>query len=111
MKVKVGPITASYRGAAQFVEQDQATHRAVLRADGRDTRGRGNANATITASLSPAPTGTRVEVANFERTVLGKAPDEADAPPPPAAAPATSASEGGPAVRAASTSRLPSRST
>ena len=34
VKVKVGPITAQYKGAATFVEQDDANHRAVLKAEG-----------------------------------------------------------------------------
>ncbi len=34
VKVKVGPITAQYKGKAHFVEQDQAAGRAVLRAEG-----------------------------------------------------------------------------
>src|SRR6266540_6894235 len=53
VKVKVGPITAQYKGKATFLERDDAAHRAVLRAEGRDTRGQGNANATITATLEP----------------------------------------------------------
>src|SRR5207248_5520333 len=52
VKVKVGPITAQYKGKATFVEKDDAAHKAVLRAEGRDTRGQGNANATITATLT-----------------------------------------------------------
>ena len=58
VKVKVGPITAQYKGAARFVEQDEAAHKAVLRAEGRDTRGQGNANATITATMTPDGDGT-----------------------------------------------------
>ena len=42
VKVKVGPITAQYKGAATFVEKDDTNHVAVLKADGRDTRGNGN---------------------------------------------------------------------
>src|SRR5438552_5189900 len=53
VKVKVGPITAQYKGRATFVERDERGGRAVLRAEGRDTRGQGNANATITAPLQP----------------------------------------------------------
>lgn len=63
VKVKVGPITAEYRGKAHFIEQDGATHRAVLRAEGRETRGQGAASATITATLEPSGSGTRVSVA------------------------------------------------
>src|ERR1700690_232342 len=49
VKVKVGPITAQYKGTARFVEKDDDQHRAVLLAEGRDTRGQGNASATVTA--------------------------------------------------------------
>ena len=62
VKVKVGPITAQYKGKATFAELDPASHKAVLRAEGRDTRGQGNANATITATLTPDGDGTAVEV-------------------------------------------------
>lgn len=62
VKVKVGPVTAEYKGKATFLEQDVAAHRAVLRAEGRETRGQGNANATITATLEPAGSATRVSV-------------------------------------------------
>ncbi len=62
VKVKVGPITAQYKGKATFVSQDAADHVAVLRAQGRETRGQGNANATITATLTPDGDGTAVSV-------------------------------------------------
>ncbi|HEX6476597.1 MAG TPA: SRPBCC family protein [Acidimicrobiales bacterium] len=80
VKVKVGPITAQYKGRASFVERDVPGLRAVLRADGRETRGQGNASATISASLHPDAGGTRVaivtdlavtgRVAQFGRGVL-----------------------------------------
>jgi len=71
VKVKVGPITAQYKGAASFVERDDAGHRAVLRAEGRDTRGAGNASADITAALEATNVGTKVTVIT-ELTVTGK---------------------------------------
>ena len=71
MKVKVGPITAQYKGAASFVERDDVGHRAVLRAEGRDTRGAGNAAADITAQLEAVDGGTRVTVTT-DLTVTGK---------------------------------------
>ncbi|HEX2039019.1 MAG TPA: SRPBCC family protein [Acidimicrobiales bacterium] len=71
VKVKVGPITAQYKGSATFVERDDTGRRAVLRAEGRDTRGQGNANATITATLQPDGDGTRVEVVT-DLAVTGK---------------------------------------
>jgi uncharacterized protein len=71
VKVKVGPISASYRGAAHFEELDEATHRAVLKAEGRETRGQGNASATITATLSESGSGTKVQVAT-DLSITGK---------------------------------------
>jgi hypothetical protein len=71
VKVKVGPITAQYKGKATFVEKDDDDHRAVLEASGRDTRGQGNASATITAQLEPAGDGTHVTVTT-DLTVTGK---------------------------------------
>ena len=71
VKVKVGPITAQYKGTAKFLERDEAAGRVVLSATGRDTRGQGNASATITATMQPDGDGTKVEVAT-DLTVTGK---------------------------------------
>ena len=62
VKVKVGPITAQYKGVAKFLEKDDSNHRVVIRGEGRDTRGAGNAAADITASLESTAEGTRVNV-------------------------------------------------
>jgi carbon monoxide dehydrogenase subunit G len=51
VKIKVGPVTSEYAGTARFLEKDEADHRAVISASGRDSRGAGNASATITARL------------------------------------------------------------
>jgi carbon monoxide dehydrogenase subunit G len=81
VKIKVGPITAQYRGTASFTEKDEAQHRVVLKASGRDTRGQGNASATVTAQMAAADGGTTVSivtdlsvsgrVAQFGRGVMG----------------------------------------
>ena len=71
VKIKVGPITAQYKGAASFSERDDVGHRAVLRAEGRDTRGAGNAAADITAKLEATDVGTKVTVTT-DLTVTGK---------------------------------------
>ena len=60
VKVKVGPIAVQYKGAAVFVEKDDANHRAVLKAEGRDTKGAGNASALITAQLQSIGDRTKV---------------------------------------------------
>jgi carbon monoxide dehydrogenase subunit G len=71
VKVKVGPITAQYKGQAKFLSLDAEKHVAVLRAEGRETRGQGNANATITATLTPDGDGTAVAILT-ELTITGR---------------------------------------
>ena len=71
VKVKVGPITAQYKGTASFVEKDAAAHRAVLKAAGRDARGQGNASATVTAVMTEQGDGTRVAITT-NMTVSGR---------------------------------------
>jgi uncharacterized protein len=62
VKVKVGPITAQYKGKASFVEQDATAKVTRLKAEGRDPR-QGNANAIITASMvSIGDTQTTVKI-------------------------------------------------
>jgi carbon monoxide dehydrogenase subunit G len=72
VKVKVGPITAQYKGKATFVEKDDAAKKAVLKAEGRDSRGQGNASALITAQLTEAGSGRTKVVVNTDLTVTGK---------------------------------------
>lgn len=62
VKVKVGPITAQYKGVARFSELDGTAHRAVLRAEGRDTRGQGRAAATVIATLAGQGDVTAVQI-------------------------------------------------
>ena len=51
MKVKIGPITANYKGTVKIEEADEENHRAVLQATGRDARGQGTASASIVSTL------------------------------------------------------------
>jgi uncharacterized protein len=62
MKVKIGPITANYKGTVKFEEVDEENHRAVLRATGRDARGQGTASATIVSTLQEEGDSTKVSV-------------------------------------------------
>src|SRR3712207_3388153 len=81
VKVKVGPITASYRGRLRFVELDEESHRAVMEASAQETNGQGNAQAKISASVSGSDSQSvlsldtdlevRGKAAQFGRGVLG----------------------------------------
>ncbi|MEX1656587.1 SRPBCC family protein [Streptomyces pseudovenezuelae] len=85
VKVKVGPITVTYKGTAVFEEQDEAAHRLVLIASGREIRGQGTARATVTGTLTGQDGGTAVSVrtdlavtgrpAQFGRGVLAEVGD------------------------------------
>ena len=75
VKVKVGPITAQYKGAAVFQERDVENRRVVLRAEGRETRGQGSASAVITATMTEAGDGDGVSThvtLDSDVTIKGK---------------------------------------
>jgi len=51
VKVKLGPISLTYKGKGTFVERDDEAHKVVIEASGRDSRGNGTASATVTGTL------------------------------------------------------------
>lgn len=71
VKVKVGPITAQYKGSARISEIDEQNRRIVIDAKGRDTRGAGDAKAVIVVTMSERGTGTGVDVVTDLR-ITGK---------------------------------------
>jgi carbon monoxide dehydrogenase subunit G len=63
VKVKIGPISLTYKGKASYLEKDEAGHRLVINAQGRDTRGNGTAAAKVTAGLAEdGDSSTKVDV-------------------------------------------------
>ena len=62
VKVKLGPINLTYQGKASFIEKDEAAHKAVIDARGKDQRGNGTAAAVVTAKLKAEGSITRVDV-------------------------------------------------
>src|SRR5579875_2645911 len=56
VKVKLGPLSLSYKGTAKFTEKDQANHAIAIEASGKETRGAGTASATVHAGLKPGDT-------------------------------------------------------
>jgi len=62
IKVKVGPVSLTYRGTAKFTERDADDKHIVLEASGKETRGAGTASATVQASLEPEPDGQATKV-------------------------------------------------
>ena len=72
VKVKVGPITVSYKGVASYLEKDATNQRIVLKAEGKETRGNGTAAATITAQLKGEGGSTYVGIVT-DLAISGKA--------------------------------------
>lgn len=72
VKVKLGPIALLYTGSGTFVEKDDAAHRYVVDAKGKDKRGNGTAGAKVTLSMTGAGSDrTDVEVVT-DLAVTGK---------------------------------------
>jgi carbon monoxide dehydrogenase subunit G len=53
VKVKLGPLSLTYKGTAKFTDKDQAGHVISIEATGKETRGSGTASATVRANLTP----------------------------------------------------------
>jgi carbon monoxide dehydrogenase subunit G len=62
IKVKVGPVSLTYKGTAKFTERNPETRVVVVEAAGKETRGAGTASATVRASLAPDASGSGTEV-------------------------------------------------
>ena len=71
VKVKLGPISMTYKGKGTFVERDSTAHKVVVDAQGRDSRGNGTASAKATLTMTPEGTSTKVNVLT-EMQITGK---------------------------------------
>tara|TARA_B100000989_G_scaffold287290_1_gene256793 strand:+ start:180 stop:746 length:567 start_codon:yes stop_codon:yes gene_type:complete len=60
--VKLGPVSLTFDGNVRFVERDDEKYFAILKADGREARGRGGAEANIKFSLDETDGGSNVRV-------------------------------------------------
>jgi uncharacterized protein len=54
IKVKLGPVTMTYRGDVTIVDRDPSQHSAVLDVKAKEARGQGTANANVSLALEPA---------------------------------------------------------
>jgi carbon monoxide dehydrogenase subunit G len=71
VKVKLGPIALVYNGTGTFLEKDQAAHRMVIDARGKDKRGNGTAGAAVVMTMTAAGTSTDIEVVT-DLAITGK---------------------------------------
>ena len=71
-KVKLGPIALVYSGSGTFVEKDEAAHRFVVEAKGKDKRGNGTAGATVTLGMASAASGGTDVSVHTDLAITGK---------------------------------------
>jgi carbon monoxide dehydrogenase subunit G len=62
VSVRLGPVALAFVGTARFEEIDEAAHRARMKGQGSDAKGRGGASGIVTFALSPTAGGTKVDV-------------------------------------------------
>ncbi|MFC0430249.1 SRPBCC family protein [Kutzneria buriramensis] len=72
VKVKLGPVALLYKGSGSFDSIDDAAHRAVITASGKDSRGNGTASATVEVTLSADDGGGTAAAVVTELAVTGR---------------------------------------
>jgi uncharacterized protein len=72
VKVKLGPIALQYNGSGTFVEKDEAAHRFVVNAQGKDRRGNGTAGAKVTLAMATAASGGTDVTVDTDLAITGK---------------------------------------
>src|SRR5688500_459323 len=72
IKVKVGPMSMTYKGEVEITERDDQAHRAVMKARAKESRGQGTADADVTMVLS-GDNGTTSATVTTEVELSGKA--------------------------------------
>ncbi|MFC7744038.1 SRPBCC family protein [Nocardiopsis composta] len=71
VRVKVGPITVTYRGEARITEKDPRTRTVRIEASGKEARGSGTASGTVLARLA-GPEGSTEVTVETDITVTGR---------------------------------------
>lgn len=62
VSVRLGPVALTFQGTASFEDIDNDAHKANVKAQGADAKGRGGANANVAFHLEPSETGSTVKI-------------------------------------------------
>ncbi len=62
VSVRLGPVALTFQGQVTFLERDDDSYTAKVKAQGADARGRGGANADVTFGLAEGDGGTMVNI-------------------------------------------------
>ena len=72
VKVKLGPLSLTYKGTAKFTDKDEANRTISIEATGKETRGAGTASANVQATLTPAEAGSTLVAIHTSLNVTGR---------------------------------------
>lgn len=72
VKIRVGPVTVTYRGKVNLVEVDEARRTVRMTGEGRETAGAGSARMSMESRLSELPGGETEVVVVSEVDVVGR---------------------------------------
>ncbi|HEX5874831.1 MAG TPA: SRPBCC family protein [Pyrinomonadaceae bacterium] len=72
IKVKVGPLSMSYKGHAKFTEVNEETHQVRMVGDAREVGGSGSTKVSMLSTVAPLPNGGSEVVVNAEVDLVGK---------------------------------------
>jgi uncharacterized protein len=72
IKVKVGPVSLTYKGTATFTDRNEDARTVSVEASGKETRGAGTASAVVTASLAPAEGDSTLVTMHTTMNVTGR---------------------------------------
>lgn len=67
VRVKVGPMSMTYRGVVEITDRDEDARTASMRVQARETRGQGTANATVEIALAESGAATEATMSTDVR--------------------------------------------
>src|SRR5688572_1702494 len=72
IKVKVGPLSMSYKGQGKFTEINEETHQVRMVGDAREVSGSGSTKVSMLSTVSPLPSGGSEVLVNADIDLVGK---------------------------------------
>jgi carbon monoxide dehydrogenase subunit G len=72
IKVKVGPISMSYKGQAKFTEVNEQTHQVRMVGDAREVNGSGSTKISMLSTVAPSANGGSEVTVSADVELVGK---------------------------------------
>ena len=72
IKVRVGPLSMSYKGQAKFTEINEETHQVRMVGDAREVGGSGSTKVSMLSTVSPLASGGSEVLVNADIDLVGK---------------------------------------